>query len=361
MTSVKRTRLLLIVVLALGPFGLPRMLEADDGRAMSVQIGKDIYLGRPLISDDRTIVLLRRDGRITQYDRRDITTVNEDRGPFRAASHQEVQRQLQSALGATFEVSRTDHYVVAHPPGLRATWAEPFEQLYKQFTHYFGLRQWPVAAPEFPLVVIVLEDQQAFYRFAVREQVPNPNTWAGYYSPFTNRVVTYVQSDAASGQWNENRLTLIHEALHQYAFNTGIHSRWAPPPRWTSEGLALMFEARGVHNAIKYPQASQRLHEVYAAQLRALIAAGGLDGRLAGLVESDRDFEQQPAVAYPLAWGLAFMLSETQPAEFHAYLQATSRRAAFSPYDGPTRLADFVRAFGDPAMLESRLERFLAR
>src|SRR5690349_23883131 len=81
----------------------------------------------------------------------------------------------------------------------------------------------------------------------------------GYYSARTNRVALYDLSadetagplgDAASRDEVTRRLskfpssvaTVVHEAVHQLAFNTGLQVRYADNPMWVSEGLAMYFE-----------------------------------------------------------------------------------------------------------------------
>ena len=68
--------------------------------------------------------------------------------------------------------------------------------------------------------------------------------------PTSNRVFLFDVTAGTSGvDWSENADTIIHEATHQTAYNVGIHRRFTAAPRWLVEGLATMFEARGVWNA----------------------------------------------------------------------------------------------------------------
>ena len=55
---------------------------------------------------------------------------------------------------------------------------------------------------------------------------------------------------------SENSATIIHEVTHQVAFNCGVHTRFNDVPRWVSEGLATMFEAKGVWNSIAQKEPS---------------------------------------------------------------------------------------------------------
>ena len=39
-----------------------------------------------------------------------------------------------------------------------------------------------------------------------------------------------------------NMATIVHEATHQIAFNSGLHVRFADNPLWLTEGMAMYFE-----------------------------------------------------------------------------------------------------------------------
>ena len=71
----------------------------------------------------------------------------------------------------------------------------------------------------------------------------------GHYDPASNRVFLFDATKDAGYDWSENADTIIHEATHQTAYNVGVHKRFIAAPRWMVEGLATMFEARGVWNA----------------------------------------------------------------------------------------------------------------
>jgi hypothetical protein len=153
---------------------------------------------------------------------------------------------------------------------------------------------------------------------------------------------------------------VVHEATHQMAFNTGIHSRYTQPPLWVAEGLATMFE--GVVGAGEAsdgpPRARANLSRL--AAFRAGVAPNHRPEMLSEMVATDRLFRAAPAAAYAEAWALTFYLVETQPARYAEYLARTARRPAFERYTSKQRTADFTSVFGDDwRMLEARLLRFM--
>ncbi len=121
----------------------------------------------------------------------------------------------------------------------------------------------------------------------------------------------------------------MHEALHQVAFNTGIHQRWSPPPRWVAEGLGTLFEAPGIWQSRNYPRAEDRINRMRLADYHANQKNRAPD-RLAQLLSSDRPFEISPIAAYAEAWALTYYLVETQPREYARYLALTASRSPFT-------------------------------
>jgi hypothetical protein len=172
---------------------------------------------------------------------------------------------------------------------------------------------------------------------------------------------THNNRDKSGQDWSQNADTIIHEAAHQTAFNTGVHTRFAESPRWVVEGLGTMFEARGVWQSGTYPQQSDRINRGrltawrnYAERRRATSAIGDI-------VSSDRPFRSDADGAYAEAWALSFFLMETMPKKYIEYLNRTAAAPVFGDYPTSKRLSDFTVSFGtDLQMLDARMRRFLA-
>jgi uncharacterized protein DUF1570 len=198
-------------------------------------------------------------------------------------------------------------------------------------------------------------------RYSLRDGMKTGQGLLGYYSATTNRVTLYDVGDgrANSADWERNFATIIHEAAHQSAFNTGIHNRFSPPPRWVAEGLGTMFEARGVNNSRAYGNQLDRINRERFQQFREYRAARRQPDSLMQLISSDRVFERDPAAAYGEAWMLTFFLVETLPREYAQYLARTANRPAFTDYPSAARLSDFTAVFGnDFRMIDARMLRF---
>src|SRR5262249_36583873 len=159
---------------------------------------------------------------------------------------------------------------------------ETFEELYRSFHAYFSVRGFKLSEPEFPLVAIIFSDQASFARYAKGDQAAVSKTLKGYYLTTSNRIALFEDPATAGLQTAGLELprslpermladvdggfpfpsaladgslhaagsieatlkdTMIHEATHQVAFNTGLHSRIGESPKWIVEGLATVFEA----------------------------------------------------------------------------------------------------------------------
>jgi hypothetical protein len=303
--------------------------------------------GTPLFWQKSTASVLGCDGRLWHFETSRATSVRTTNEPFESWTITKMRAELQREFGPDFEVTAAGHYVVVHPRGHGQQWSSRFEELYRSFRIYFAVRGFQLREPQFPLAAVVLRTQQEFQRYVQKDQGQLQPGLLGYYSPQTNRVALY---DVTGGQgtavWHANAETIIHEATHQTAFNTGIHSRFSPPPRWVAEGLGTLFEARGVWDSRFQSSASERVNWSRLAQFRQYAGRRKPDA-MAQLINSDRVFRTDPDGAYAEAWALSYFLIETRPQQYAAYLARTAARPDFHPYPRSQRLADFTAVFGD--------------
>jgi hypothetical protein len=319
--------------------------------------------GAPVAWSDHQVMLLARDGHLWQFhpdDTREFVQVSSDFRPF---SQSEIRGRLLREFGTQFDVSGTGNYLVVHPRGKRDQWATRFEELHRSFVQYFSVRGFLPTTPHIPLVAVVFHSQPEFAQYVDRQGGTVHPATLGFYSTVTNRIILYDvtagQSDAA--HWYVNADTIIHEATHQMAFNTGVHNRFAPPPRWMAEGLATVFEARGVWNHRQNRDLSDRINRSRLETFRRLAASGQLDGTLSSFLgDSDRWFFTQPTLAYAQAWALTFYLTEQQPAQYMRYVARTAAREPLTTYQPSDSLREFTDIFGpDVKMLEARCWRFI--
>jgi hypothetical protein len=317
--------------------------------------------GMPLSTSGKEVALLCRDGSMRTFLSADATETSKVSESFTSLTAGEMRSMLQREFGRNFDVSGTGHYLVVHPAGQRDYWAERFEQLYRAFVHYFSVRGLKVARPEFPMVAIVVPREEEMRAYAAKEGTRIGPGVLGYYSTRSNRVILYDQSGgkASKKNWSDNSDTIIHEATHQTAFNTGVHRRWPQPPVWVAEGLGTMFEAPGVWDSQNHRNAEDRINRGRLEGYKR-VAAQVNGGVIADMIASDRQYRANPGAAYSIGWALTYYLVETQPGKYRDYLNRTTAHTKREPTP-EQRLADFTAVFGaDFAMFHARFQRFMA-
>ncbi len=317
--------------------------------------------GRPLSWTGKEVELLCRDGSLRTFASEAATETKKVSDSFESYSAGDMRAQLRREFGRDFDVSGTGHYLVVHPAGQRDYWADRFEQLYRSFVHYFSVRGLKVERPEFPLIAIVVPREEDMHAYAAREGTRIGGGVLGYYSSRSNRVILYDRGGgkASKKDWADNSDTIIHEATHQTAFNTGVHRRWPLPPVWVVEGLGTMFESPGVWDSQNHRHREDRINRGRLESFKRI--ATKVNGPvLSDVVATDRQYRANPGAAYAIGWALTYYLVETQPGKYRDYLKRTTahtKRAATSEQ----RLADFTAEFGeDFAMLNARFQRFMA-
>jgi hypothetical protein len=159
---------------------------------------------------------------------------------------------------------------------------------------------------------------------------------------------------------SEQLHTLVHEAAHQSAFNTGIHSRFVATPRWLSEGLAILFEAPGVNNSGYYSRQVDRIQKQQLRFLREPQTRQRCVGKLAEMITHDRWFDTDPQAAYAMAWGVTFFLTETKTREYFDLMRLAANKPDFQDYSSRSRAVDFMKTIDrNPEELEKRLWQYL--
>lgn len=353
-TGAVFTLLAMWLLMAGGPaFGAEFMFRARvDGRMLE---------GKPLTWSAEQMLLLGRDGQLYEFNPKLAKEAQKTSPRFFGYAPAEMKAELQREFDKRFDVSATRHYLVVHPRGERDQWAGRFEELYNRFEHYFRVRDFSPQQPPYPLVAVVFRDEDEYLRHTAASGLPMRPGTLGHYDPTSNRVFLFDATTGGSGvDWSENADTIIHEATHQTAYNVGIHRRFTAAPRWLVEGLATMFEARGVWNAGYDHTQADRVNHGRLMDFRDYVATRRQPGALVGLLSSDQAFRSDATGAYAEAWALSFYLCETQPRLYAAYLAKTAERPLFSEYPAAERMADFQHVFGrEMKMFETKFLRYM--
>lgn len=346
----------LMLLLALLAWPCP-LLAFDQWKFLDLAMGEKSLSGRIVAHDEHRCWLLARDGRMSSISIEKVTSFTERKERFLAASQMELKNRLQAELGKSFDVKSTQHYVVAAPIGFAEQYAGLFEQIYREFVTAFRTRGLNLADPEFPLMAIVFPNQTQFSEYCRTEGITIRPGLVGCYLSESNRVATYQRSNP-----NDVDATLIHEATHQVAFNTGLHSRLADQPKWVIEGLATVFEVEGMRSRQSSASASTRVNRERVSWFKDYVKARRPPKGLKLFLSSNHLFDVATLDAYSEAWALSFYLIETRPIEYAAYLKKLASINPLNEYDMNARLTDFKRAFGnDLDEFEAAYLRYMQR
>ena len=335
---------------------------ADDRTYLLQTVEGHRYAGRVDFYDRSGLVMTRRNGRIAILKPDEIKAIKEVDNQFYPQNFQQMREKLQKEFGSKYVVSITEHFLVVHPPGDYEKWALPFEQLYLRVAAYFKTRGLTIHEPEFPMVAVVLRTRNEFVQMA--QQRNAASNVIGYYAFHSNRLIAYQQKIPWRNEahnWADTMSTIIHEATHQTAANIGIHSRIGVNPRWVTEGLATMFEAKGVNNFFKYPNFNDRINWGRLKELRELYKEGEVEGTVQQLIESDALFKHDSKRAYAVSWAMSLYLAERYPRKYAQYLGMLQKKELTSSISVSNRVKYFQKAFGDPAAIEAGVRAFADR
>ncbi len=328
-------------------------------KLLDVEVSGGHYVGMPIHWSSQDAVVLEPSGFLRVLEQVDVVHHAILPVDFLPQSLTEARNQLQSELGSRYETLVSGPYVIAAPMGTTKHWRERFNALLAGYVRYFQVRGWPLRKPDFPLCVTVFATRQEFVAYAASQGQQVQASVVGSYFTRSNRCALYTIENASGTDWAETEATIVHEAVHQLAYNTGIHERLSMDPMWFVEGLASMFEQPNVYD-LRQPSITiqTRMLADKQTRLQGLLAnPQQLEQQLQGLIFSDRLFKHDPLLAYDLSWAVTFYLAERMPAEFRTYSSLLSQRP-FGDYSAAERTRDFRTAFGgEISMLAIQMQR----
>jgi len=275
-----------------------------------------------------------------------------------------IQELREAGIQSEFLIHTTDHYVVCTDTSKAyAQWCGGLlERLHKAFGVFWKARKMDVRKPEFPLPVVILKTRTEFAELAAFDRTPGSAKGAGYFLITGNRIVLYdltateQQTPAKSVADVFRRVqsvpgsvaTVVHEATHQIAFNTGPHTRYADNPVWMTEGMAMYFETPDLKSRRGW-QTIGRLNRNRKSQFLDFAAKRRKPDSLESLIGSDTRFREPDTQidAYCEAWALSYFLIRTKPRQYSAWLKQIAGKPPLQ-FDSPEeRLVLFRTEFGE--------------
>jgi hypothetical protein len=303
---------------------------------------------------------------------------------FQPLGPEEVARQLLAELPPGFQIHRTANYVICYNTSdAYAEWCGSlYERLYRGYYSFWKNRGLEVHKPEFPLVALVFENKASYASYAEKELGSAMHSIIGYYSMQTNRVTMYdltgvdglrKSQRGGSSAAHINQVlsqpaaertvaTVVHEATHQLAYNTGLQRRYAGNPMWVSEGLAVYFETPDLDSSRGWRNigAINRLH---LNHFRDTLGQRPPDA-LKILLTDDARFRdpKTSADAYAAAWAFNYYLLRTRSPQYVKYLQEMAQLPPLAEQTSDERVTQFERALGqDLADIDEDFLRYVRR
>ncbi|NNJ24198.1 DUF1570 domain-containing protein [Alienimonas chondri] len=354
---------------------LPGFADPAETVTWTTEAGPNMVVGRVVLEgDDGGVLLEGRDGTLHAVAGSRLGERTATGEPFAPMGGEELAATLAAELGAGAETHVTLHFAIASTASPEFTdWAgDLLEAVHAGFVEEFAPPRFPTPAggPAGPLPALILKDRTAFEAYARRPDQAargvNPALSQGYYDPVSNRIVLYDFAGTPAGGRREsvreraanrqaNVATVAHEAIHQLAYNAGLHARLASNPIWLTEGLAMQGEATSRTSPLGWRGFADGVNPVRSKAFRAMLTARRRDRQLREtnplprLVGSE-DVFTDPTIAgaaYAASWALVRHLRAERPEAFAAYLKELAALPPLAPVTAEERLATFKTHFGE--------------
>lgn len=296
----------------------------------------------------------------------------------------QLRASLEKELGPRFKIHQTNNYIIAY--SCSTEYAQQagrlFERAFAYFTNYFRNKgNFSLEKPRQPLIAIIYASRAEYVAGVQSDLGPDlASATSGVYLPMSNRMYMYnafggnvadllresalvnqvgaVRAARALGEQNVS--TLIHESIHQIAYNTGFHNRHVRNPLWLVEGMAMYFEApdsdakdgwkgAGGLNRIRMEDFLKNWPKRPTTTLTRLI--------------TDDAFLRDSATAegaYAEAWAFTYFAAKTKTQSYVKLIKRVNARKPLVPYTPEERLDDFRDAFGKaPDELDIDFRRYV--
>jgi hypothetical protein len=333
-------------------------------------------------AEDGGVLLLGLDGVLWPIPKEELASRRKDSVPFQPLPREALTKKLLAELPAGFKLHQTKNYLICYNTSAPyAQWVGSlYERLYAGFFNYWSRRGMTLHEPQFPLVALVFDSRESYTQFSRAELGESARSIIGYYSLRSNRMIMYdlTGADELRGagpraptasliklllsQPAAERLvaTIVHEATHQLAFNSGLQVRFADVPFWVSEGVAIYFESPDL-DSTKGWRTIGAVNRVNLVNFRKGLANRPGDA-FRTLLAEDKQF-RDPATAadaYAQAWALNYFLLQTKAEAYAKYLQALAGQTPLVTVEPAERVTQFQAFFGeDLGALEAEFLRYM--
>lgn len=384
MTNKRAGRNLHYVAAALGLLLLSLPAPADTIWFRDSKTGEVREVVGNVIGEDQsgTVLLEGLDTQHYYIEKDDRKQWEKNPQPEKLFSKQQLRAHLIKELGGRFHIETRMNYVLAYScsPKFAEQAGQLLELVHDHFVNFFrnkgGFRFEPLRQP---LVAVIYKDRQEYLTNIAKLAGDSLHWSGGVYVQSTNRFYTYEQtldvpanreeqvnvdaarlSAAQSAVRERNVQMIVHEGVHQLAYNLGFHKRFSYNPKWLAEGMAMYFESGDPDSSMGWNGAG-RINE-FQLQSFAKAYPRLREGFLHALVVDDDAFMNASTngEAYAAAWAVNYYLLRSKTRGYVRYLRLIADRP-IKPYTADERVEDFRKAFGKtPASIELDFRRFMA-
>lgn len=334
----------------------------DDGEQQRRETGRVLVQAQ-----DGGMMFEGQDGQLWTLFPKQNPKLTRDEVPFTYLTRKQLTRNVLAELPDGFRVHETQNYLVFYDTSRAyAQWCGAlFEQLQRAFMNFWRRKGLKLEQPR-PLVAIIFRDRAGYVRYGQPELGSAADSVIGYYSLKTNRITTFDLTgleqlrrpgDGGGSSRHIRRIlarpaaektvaTVIHEATHQIAFNSGLQQRFADNPLWLSEGLAIYFEAPDLGSNRGWSRIGS-LHPARLETMRRYLPNRPQDSLFTLLTDDKRLREVSTAAeGYAESWALCYFLIRNHPKEFREYMKLISEKPVLGSDSAEVRVSDFERSFG---------------
>ena len=333
-------------------------------------------------AEDGGVMLLGLDGVLWPIPKEELAGRRKDDKPFTPLGRDELAKTLLAELPAGFKLHQTKNYLICYnTSSAYAQWVGAlYERLYAGFYNYWSRKGIELHDPQFPLVALVFDSRDSYAQFSRAELGEAGRSIIGYYSLRSNRMIMYdltgveelkIVGDRGSTAARINAIlsqpaaertvaTIVHEATHQLAFNSGLQVRFADIPFWVSEGIAIYFESPDLGSKQGWRKIGA-INTVNLINFRQSLRTRQ-PGAFQTLLSEDKQFRDPAtaAAAYAEAWALNYFLLQTRYEPYVKYLQALAAQTPLVSVEPVERIKLFQTHFGDDlTTLEAEFLRYM--
>ncbi len=358
--------------------GVEHVSFQRDGREQHV-------VGNVLVEDQEGgLLLIAPDSSLWIIPRGEIVRRETDQTPFQLLTDAAMARQLLKELPAGFRIHQTANYMICYNTSeAYAQWCGAlYERLHRGFYSYWKNRGLALREPERRLVALVFDGRDSFERYSKPELGDAASVMIGYYNMRSNRVTMFDLTGAdgvrardrgRSSAAHINQIlsqpaaertvaTIVHEATHQLAYNSGLQTRYAADPKWVSEGIAVYFETPDLRSS-KGWRGIGGVHPSHLARYRRSLRSR-TDDPLMTLLTDDARFRNSKtsAQAYADAWALNYYLLRARKKDYVRYLRQLAQGQPLAELTAQQRVAQFREVFEDDLKsMSQQWQRYMLR